>query len=197
MNVPMILQALAPVVRAFQELGISYHIGGSVASSAYGIARATLDVDLVADLPEHRIGPLVEHLQGAYYIDEDRVRDAVKRRSSFNIIHLTSMIKVDVFVLRDRPHDRVAFSRARVQCLDEASPEQEYRIASPEDVIIAKLDWFRQGGGVSERQWNDLLGVLKVQRGTLDMPYLQQWAGQLGLSELLRQAMQDAGYPTL
>jgi len=197
MNVPMILQALAPVVRAFQELGISYHIRGSVASSAYGIARATLDVDLVADLPEHRIGPLVERLQGAYYIDEDRVREAVKGRSSFNIIHLTSMIKVDVFVLRDRSHDRVAFSRARVQCLDEASPEHEYRVASPEDVIIAKLDWYLQGGGVSERQWNDILGVLKVQRGTLDMPYLQQWAGQLGLSELLRQAMQDAGYPAL
>lgn len=193
MNAPVILQALNPVVRAFQELGITYHIGGSVASSAYGIARATLDVDLVADLPEQRIGPLVQRLQEAFYVDEDRVRDAVRRRSSFNIIHLESMIKVDVFVLKGRPYDRVAFARGRMECIDEAQPGQEYKIASPEDVIISKLDWSRQGEGVSERQWNDVLGILKVQQRSLDMQYLGQWAGELGLSDLLQQAMLDAG----
>lgn len=193
MDSPLILQALAPVVQAFQKLGISYHIGGSVASSAYGIARATLDVDLVADLSEHRIEPLVQCLQELYYIDEDRVRDAVRRRSSFNIIHLASMIKVDVFVLKSRPYDRIAFSRARIEHIDEAKPDQGYRIASPEDVILSKLDWFRQGEGVSERQWNDILGVLKVQRDSLDMQYLWQWAAELELSDLLQRAMLDAG----
>jgi hypothetical protein len=174
-------------------LGISYHIGGSVASSAYGIARATLDVDLVADLSENRIEPLVQRLQESYYIDEGRVRDAVSRRSSFNIIHLASMIKVDVFVLKSRPYDRIAFSRARMEHIDEAQPDQGYRIASPEDVILSKLDWFRQGEGFSERQWNDVLGILKVQRGSLDMQYLRQWAAELELSDLLQRAMLDAG----
>ncbi len=103
MNAPGILQALEPVVQAFEELGIRYQIGGSVASSAYGIARATLDVDLLADLNELHIHSLVHALHNAYYIDEDRVRDAVLRRASFNVIHLETMIKVDVFVLKSRP----------------------------------------------------------------------------------------------
>lgn len=100
MSTPDIFQALEPVIQAFEMLGIDYQIGGSIASSAYGIARATLDVDLVADLREQHIRPFVEHLSAAYYMDEDRVRDAVARQSSFNLIHLESMFKVDVFVLK-------------------------------------------------------------------------------------------------
>jgi hypothetical protein len=190
---PEILQALEPVIRSFEALQIGYQIGGSVASSAYGVARATLDVDLVADLNAHQIGPLVECLQGNYYVDEDRVRDAVARRSSFNLIHLESMLKVDVFVLKSRAYDRVAFARARLESLEEGEGTRRYRISSPEDVILNKLDWYLQGGCVSERQWNDVLGVLKVQQSSLDSEYLQCWAGALGLRDLLLRALQDAG----
>lgn len=193
MKGPEILQALEPVIRSFEALQIGYQIGGSVASSAYGVARATLDVDLVADLNAHHIGPLVEYLQGDYYVDEDRVRDAVARRSSFNLIHLESMLKVDVFVLKSRAYDRVAFARARLENLAEGEGTRRYRISSPEDVILNKLDWYLQGGCVSERQWNDVLGVLKVQQSSLDSEYLRCWAGALGLEDLLLRALQDAG----
>jgi predicted nucleotidyltransferase len=193
MNVPGILQALEPVVQVFEDLGIRYQIGGSVASSAYGIARATLDVDLVADLQELHIPSLVHALHHAYYIDEVRVRDAVCRRSSFNVIHLETMIKVDVFVLKSRPYDTAAFARGRMEHLSEDEGVRLHCLASPEDVVLNKLDWYRQGGCVSDRQWNDVLGILKVQQLSLDMEYLRHWAEALGLSELLRRALRDSG----
>jgi hypothetical protein len=193
MKAPSIFQALEPVIQAFTNLEIRYQIGGSVASSAYGIARATLDVDLVADLQEFHIDPLVHALRNAYYLDEDRIRDAVARRSSFNVIHLESMIKVDVFVLKSRPYDRTAFSRSRLEQLGDAEAEHPHYLASPEDVVLNKLDCYRQGGSVSDRQWNDVLGILKVQQHLLDFEYLRQWAEVLGLSDLLRRALQDSG----
>ncbi len=185
--------ALEPVIEAFEALGIRYRIGGSVASSAYGIARATLDVDLVADLKENHVRPLVDLLREGYYIDEDRVRDAVARRSSFNIVHLGSMIKVDVFVLTSRPYDQAAFARARLEKLVENESGREHYLTTPEDVILNKLDWYRQGGEVSERHWNDVLGVLKVQQASLDLPYLRHWAAMLGVTDLLLRALADAG----
>ena len=193
MSAGNIFQALEPVIEVFDALGIRYQIGGSVASSAYGIARATLDVDLVADLNERQIRPLFNRLRDAYYIDEDRVRDAVARRSSFNIIHLGSMLKVDVFVLKSHPYDQAAFARARREKLGEGALTRQHYLASPEDVILKKLDWYRQGGCISERQWNDALGVLKVQQSSLDMQYLRHWAATLGLTDLLLRALADAG----
>jgi hypothetical protein len=127
-----IRQALEPVIDAFEALGISYQIGGSVASSAYGIARATLDVDIVADLREQHVRDLVERLQGQYYIDEERVREAVRHRSSFNAIHLGSMLKVDVFVLKGRSYDQIAFSRARKDTVEESeNPRQFFLSRNP------------------------------------------------------------------
>ena len=192
MNAPDIFQSLEPVIQAFDELGIDYQIGGSIASSAYGVARATLDTDLVANLKEQHIQPLVARLSDAYYIDEDRVRDAVARQSSFNLIHLDSMLKVDVFVLKSRPYDQIAFSRTRLEHLSENESDRLHHLASPEDVILNKLDWYRQGGCVSERQWKDVLGVLKIQQSSLDYEYMRRWADTLNLSELLNHALKDA-----
>jgi hypothetical protein len=188
-----IFQALEPVIQAFDALGIGYHIAGSVASSAYGIARATLDVDLVANLNESQIKSLVDRLSNGYYIDEDRVRDAVARRSSFNLIHLESMLKVDVFVLKSRPYDQVAFARARLENLGEGTVTRQHYLASPEDVILNKLEWYREGGCLSERQWNDVVGILKVQQSSLDIEYMRCWAATLDLTDLLLRALADAG----
>jgi hypothetical protein len=190
---PLIFQALEPIIRALDALGIPYQIVGSVASSAYGIARSTLDVDLTADINESQVHPLVEHLRDAYYIDEDRVRDAAARHSSFNAIHLESMVKIDVFVLKSLLYDRAAFARRRMENLGESGDPRPLFIASPEDVILHKLDWYHQGGRISERQWNDVLGVIKVQHACLDMEYMHKWAEALDLTDLLLQALHDAG----
>jgi hypothetical protein len=193
MKDPLIFQALSPVIQALNALGISYQIVGSVASSAYGIARATLDVDLSADIKTKHVHSFFDRLQNAYYLDEDRINDAASLQSSFNAIHLESMIKVDVFVLKSGDYDQAAFSRRRIEDLGESTAPRPLYIASPEDVVLYKLDWFRQGGRVSERQWTDILGVLKVQQAALVMEYMRKWASTLGLTELLLQALRDAG----
>ena len=192
MKKPDILAALDPVVKAFEKIGVSYYLGGSVASSAYGIARATLDVDLVADLSAQHVNSLTEMLKSDYYIDKEMILDAIKRRSVFNLIHLETMLKVDIFIIKDRPYDGVAFQRKRKDTLDEEQGAAEFYFASPEDIILNKLEWFQMGGKVSERQWHDVLGIMKVQRELIDKEYLRLWAAELGISVLLEQAFRDA-----
>ena len=113
MNDSDILTAIKPVAEAFEKLGISYYIGGSLASSAYGIARSTLDVDIVSDLEIRHIFPLVGMLESAYYIDAEMIADAIRRRFSFNLIHLETMLKIDVFIVKDSSYDKEAFRRRR------------------------------------------------------------------------------------
>lgn len=192
MKRPDILSALEPVAKAFDQLGVQYYVGGSVASSAYGIARATLDVDMVSNLKRRHVASLVKMLEPSYYIDEDMILDAILRHSSFNLIHLDTMIKVDVFVVEDTPYDREALRRRRKDTLDDEH-ETEFFLGSPEDVILNKLKWYRIGGSVSEQQWRDVLGVVTVQKGLLDMEYLRHWAAALGLVGLLEEAFRDAG----
>ena len=98
MTPPVILQAAGAVEKAFTDLEVAYFVGGSVASSAYGVARSTLDVDPVADLREHHVDPLVARLSDACYIDAGMIRRALAQRSSFNLIHLDTMMKIDVFI---------------------------------------------------------------------------------------------------
>src|SRR6266516_5179097 len=146
-NVPDILAAITPIVEALEELGIPYHIGGSVASSLYGLPRLTIDVDLVADLRLGHVRPLVKQLQTAYYIDEDMVRDAISRHSSFNIIHQGTILKVDVFIPKSRLFDQEELRRAQQEVLLEGT--RPFNVASPEGTILNKLEWYRMGGEVS------------------------------------------------
>lgn len=192
MKKPDILLALDPVVKAFEKIGVPYYISGSVASSAYGIARATLDVDLVTDLRTQHVNSLTEILESDYYIDKEMILDAIKRSSSFNLIHLETMLKVDIFITKDRPYNKMAFQRKRKDTLDEEQGAAEFYFASPEDIILNKLEWFRMGGEVSERQWHDVLGIMKVQGDLVDKEYLRNWAAELGISDLLEQAFRDA-----
>ena len=188
-----IFRAVVPLIKAFERLGVSYYIGGSVASSAYGKARATMDVDCVSDLTSAHIKNLVEILKNEFYADEDMIREAVDNRSSFNLIHLETMLKVDVFVVKSRSYDREALQRRKKDTLDEGEGAPEVYLASPEDVVLSKLDWFDQGGRGSEKQWNDVLGVLMVQKGRLDLEYLEHWAGQLSVLDLLHTALSQSG----
>ncbi len=190
-NTPDILITLEPLVEALEELGVPYHIGGSVASSLYGLPRLTIDVDIIADLRLEQVRPLVLRLQTDYYIDEDMIRDAIRRRSSFNVIHLDTMLKVDVYIPKSRSFDQEELRRVQQEVLLEGT--RPFNVASPEGTILNKLEWYRMGGEVSDRQWNDILGVLKVQGTHLDMAYLQRWAANLKVTDLLERALVDAG----
>lgn len=190
---PELFAALRPVIDAFRELGVEYFIGGSVASGVLGEPRQTLDADVVAALLGRHAAPLVERLEKTYYADLPAIIEAIERQGSFNLIHLDSMVKIDVYVSWRSEFARSQFERRiRANLSDAASPLEVY-LASSEDTVLAKLDWYRQGGGVSDRQWRDVLGVLKVQAGNLDLDYLRQWAARLSLTDLLQRAFVDAG----
>jgi hypothetical protein len=186
--------ALAPVVIAFEQLEVPYYIGGSLASSAYGVPRSTLDVDLVADLKPSHVPVLVAALRGGYYVDGGMISEAIARHSCFNVIHHATSFKVDVFVPKTRAYDRAVWQRVRLEAAElELRPRQiTLRFASPEDVILAKLEWYRLGEEVSEQQWRDVRGVLKVQEGALDWEYMTRWAAELGVADLLERARQEA-----
>ena len=190
-NVPDILAAITPIVEALEELGIPYHIGGSVASSLYGLPRLTIDADLVADIRMEHVRPLVKQLETDYYIDEDMIRDAIRRQSSFNVIHQDTILKVDIFIPKSRLFDQEELQRVQSKVLE--GSDRSFFVASPEGTILNKLEWYRMGGEVSDRQWNDILGVLKVQGTNLDMAYLQRWATNLKVTDLLERAFVDAG----
>jgi hypothetical protein len=193
MSITNVLSSIIPVVDAFEQLEVTYYIGGSVASLAYGIYRATADVDIIADLRMEHVQPLVQQLQDAYYIDADMIREAIKHRSEFNLLHLATMFKIDVFIQKTRPFDREVRRRVQQEKLDESVSDRLFNLESPEDVILSKLEWYKMGGEVSDRQWNDILGVLKVQATSLDLAYLRRWAAELDVSTLLERALVDAG----
>lgn len=188
-----ITEAVLPLVKAFDKLGVSYYISGSVASSIYGVPRATIDVDIVLDLKPQHVHSLVEMLGETYYIDEEMVLNAIQKRSSFNLIHLDTMLKVDIFIIKDKPYNLKTLQRRRKDTFTEEKESTEFYIGSPEDIILSKLEWFRSGEYVTKQQWRDVLGILKVQKDLLDLEYLRHWASTLELSNLLDQAFHDAG----
>lgn len=176
----------------FDSLGIRYLVGGSLASSAYGIPRATNDVDLVADIHMADVDAFVQRLGTGYYVDVEAVRDAVRRRASFNVIHLTTMFKADIFIMKDELWACEEMVRARAESLGSLGSAVHVRFASPEDTLLHKLLWYKLGNEVSDRQWGDVLGVLKVQSTTLDHDYLNRWAKHLGILDLLLRAKEAA-----
>lgn len=186
------ITAMTPVVAALERLDVPYYVGGSVASMVYGHSRTTLDADLVADLaPKHAV-PLIDALRPKYYASQPMIADAIARRSCFNVIHLDTHFKVDVFVVKNRPYDRVALQRIRVDSLEVEDSQYPFYFASAEDIVLSKLEWFRLGDEISERQWVDVLSVLKVQENALDRAYLAKWAAELGVADLLERAWAEA-----
>ena len=185
--------ALVPVIDVLEKLGVRYYIGGSVASSAHGIARSTQDINIIADLDPQHAQLLTDSLAQSFYVDFEMVQEAIQRRTSFNLIHFESMTKIDIFLSKTRLFDLQAFERVRSSGLENSLAGRQFWLASPEDVVLNKLEWYRQGGEVSERQWTDVLGVLKVQSKSLDRAYLLRWGAQLGVEDLLKRSFEDAG----
>lgn len=185
------LEAVSPLVAELERLGVAYYLGGSLASSTHGMPRSSLDVDMVADLAPNHVLPLVNALKSIYYIDARMIQDAIERRSCFNLIHLATSLKVDVFAVKDRRYDRVALDRIKKQCVHAENASTDFFLASPEDIVLAKLEWYRLGDEISERQWNDVIGVLRIQGDSLDRPYLDKWAAELHVADLLAKAWME------
>ena len=188
---PELWEALLPVVDALVALDVPYCVGGSVASSFAGVARATLDVDLVADVRLAHAEPLDDALTLDYYVDVDMIREAIGRRGTFNVIHLATMFKIDVFVM-----EATAFARENMDrrvAIEIPDLGRALYFTSPEDIVLHKLLWYVMGGNVSDRQWYDLQGVLRLQADRLDLAYMRQWADHLKTLDLLHQAFEEAG----
>ncbi|MCK5717054.1 MAG: hypothetical protein KAH77_06140 [Thiomargarita sp.] len=183
------------VTEIFEALNISYMVGGSLASSVHGIPRATQDIDLVADIKAFQVDDLVKAFEKEFYIDADMIQEAIKYQSSCNIIHLETMFKVDIFILKDDLASYDVMSR-KISHQSIETPHKNFFVSSAEDIIIQKLQWFQLGGGVSERQWNDILGVFQVQKDRLDYAALQKYAEIRKVGDLLKQAMKDAAIST-
>ncbi len=194
MNTPEIIEALTPIVEVFDRFGIAYYIGGSVASSVHGRRRYTQDVDVVAAIQLKHVQTVVAMLQQDFYIDADMIRGAIQHRSSFSLLHHDTGVKVDVFVQKSGPFAQQEMRRAREDVLELGS--RPFFFASPEDMILAKLDWWKLGGGVSNRQWNDIVEIMKEKHAALDIAYLRQSAPMLGIADLLEKAFNDAGLQT-
>lgn len=193
MKTPDILQAIQPVISAFDKLSIPYYISGSIASSVYGIARATMDVDIVADIKIENISFLMKILENEYYIDENMIKEAIHNFSSFNLIHLETMIKIDVFIHKHQSYPEESLRRKQKDTFEDTDDASEFYFSSPEDIILNKLQWYKIGNRISERQWLDVTGVIKVQSNNLDVGYLRIWGEHLGLLDLITEAFREAG----
>jgi hypothetical protein len=181
---------LRAVVRVFTRFGIPYALGGSMASSLYGISRYTLDADITVEPFPGQEEAVVSAFGPDWYISLPAVQQAVRNRGSFNIINTSTGFKVDVFVRREEAFEIAALQRRRSLDLPDV-PGEPLSLYTPEDIILFKLRWYRLGNESSDQQWSDVLGVLKVQAERLDFAWLEQWAAQLGLSDLLQRARSE------
>ena len=153
--------------------------------------RATQYIDIVVVLWGKDVAGFVARFESSFYVDRDMVMDAIRRRASFNISHLATMYKVDVFIA-DRS-DLVREELDRRLAIELGEPPRRVWVCSAEDIVLQKLDWYEQGNRISDRQWTDVIGVMKVQGRELDLAYLRKWADTKGLRELLEKALREAG----
>jgi hypothetical protein len=190
-ELPEALRVALRVIDVLDELRVRYHVGGSYASSIHGIPRQTQDIDLVVELPPEGAGPLASKLGDEFYVDEESVRRAARDKTSANVIHLDSGIKIDLFVLGDSPFDLEEFRRHRREMI-RREPERYVYVKTAEDTLLRKLLWYRMGGETSDRQWNDVLGIARTQGETLDREYVERWARELGVEDLLERVLAES-----
>ena len=190
MTVPVDPIAVAvSVARVLDSLGIVHTIGGSIASSIAGEPRSTVDIDIVAALRESDVAALLSALSADFYVNDAALRRAVRERSSANLIHQATQLKVDIFVAGGTPLDEQQLRRRQAV---EIAPGRTLHVHPPEDILLQKLHWYRKGGETSERQWRDILGIIRVQAQRLDRDYLGVNAPVLDVADLLARALGEA-----
>jgi hypothetical protein len=182
-------QGLNELTRALQKLNIPFAIGGSLASSAHGVLRATFDGDLVAHILPSQARQLSEALGSGWYADPEMMIQAIENGRSFNLIHMASALKYDIFPASSE-FDEMQVQRAALTPLH-VEGAVAYPVTSAEDILLAKLRWYRDGGEVSERQWNDITGLISA-NPAMDAVYVENWAARLGVTRLLERARADA-----
>jgi hypothetical protein len=171
--------ALKLLLSKLDECGIPYMITGSFASNIHALPRATHDADVIIEAEERTLERFLESLGQAFYRSKEAAMDALAREQMFNVVHLETGFKVDLIIRKSRPFSRMEFSRRQPAFYLGANRW----FATAEDTILAKLEWSKASG--SERQFNDALNVAKLQRDNLDRPYLEKWAKELSIMDLL------------
>ena len=187
--------ALAGLATALDAMAVPWFVSGSLASSLHGIPRSTNDVDVVADLDPGKAGELVRRLGEGYYADEGMIRQAFSRRGACNLIWLATMMKLDLCPPRFA-FDREAMQRRQATVLTDGGPEGlPIFVCSPEDAILSKLYWYRQGREISQRQLRDIAGIIGARGVSLDQAYLRRWAETAGITDLLDRALAERTDP--
>ncbi len=189
-DVGSVLDVALRVAEAIESIGCEYFVGGSVASSLHGEPRATNDIDIVVAMAPYRVKAFAEKLGSDFEVDQDMLRDAMARGGCANIFYLPMVTKVDLFAQGSAPYDEVEFSRRQRVCV-RTSGEVLF-VKSPEDTILRKLLWYQDGGGVSSKQWRDVVEVLRISAAQLDSAYLMHWSDRLHIRELLLKAQDQA-----
>jgi len=192
-----LLAVMLPARRALEKLRVPYYLGGSIASSLHGMQQLAQDIDLVVDLGDQTLPSLFAVLEQHYLFDEDEAREAVREHRPFPLIHLDSLMKVDVvFPKRD------AFAPSMCQLIRGHTLDERYppiQLASATEMLLFKVQRYqrdeqaRTDGMQDDAEWNDILGMLKVQGLDLDLPLLEEWAGALDMTDTWRRALVDAG----
>jgi hypothetical protein len=182
------VDAFSPLRSALEEAGVRYAVGGSWASTAFGEPRFTNDVDILAEFSFASLDRFLGNLPDTFFADPDEARNAIRLGRPFNVIYMPTAFKFDFFPAAAFPLGIAELDRA-VFLSNTGLSETAAPFVTPEDILLAKLHWFRAGGGVSEVQWRDIQGIIRSRETTLDHAYLRQSAATLGIVALLERAL--------
>jgi hypothetical protein len=192
-----LLTVMLPALQAFDEQNLFWYLGGSIASSLHGMQQMAQDIDLVVNLHSQNLPSLLPLLKQYYIFDEDALQEAVSQRTACSLIHRNTLMKVDLIMARQSAFETALYPRIASYSLDERSPSLP--LASAVEMILVKLHRYSQDllsrtdGMRDDAEWNDIVGMLKIQEPPFERDFLEEWARNLKITEMLRQALVDAG----